>query len=128
MSFFYYRVAVDVYHLFQLREHIGNKQSVIGGLGIIIAYGKIFGKLFKIFGDVIENYLAVGLLNRQHRLAVLRRQVGNENMKAVKSVLVGIFQYGLNGYCRKLDKIIVASIKKSVWFFRFSCSFFNLLL
>ena len=48
-------IAVDVDGFIELRKHFGDEKAVIGGFGIVIAYGQQLADGFKVFADVIED-------------------------------------------------------------------------
>ena len=106
-----YRIAVDIYCLVVFGEHLGDKQSVIGSLGIVISDRELFGDRVKMLGNVIEGDLEIVVLKI---VKMLLHSVCYFCVKHVYPVIVilgrVLYHRAKRDYCI-FYKIVVARVK-----------------
>lgn len=108
---FHHRVAVDINNLVVLGEHIGDKQAVVRGFGVVIANGQVARKFFKIGRNVVEGNVAIVGFHGQNFFSVFVGYGGNEKMNVVTTRFIAIIEKRTKRHCRERNEIIVAGIK-----------------
>ena len=102
-------------------EHVRNKQAVIGGFRIVVAQRQFLFDCRQIARHVLENNFGVFPFKLFCHAAGTFGNVGNKNVKTVKTVGRGVLEHGTDGDDREFHESVVTGVKYRYDFFIGHC-------